>query len=116
MKPNQQPDPNDEQLQSVLRQWVVDTPLPPRFQEQVWRRIERAETPAGAGFWAVLSQWIEAALPRPKVALSYITALLLLGVTAGSLAAQAKSSQLNTALSTKYVQSIDPYRSELPQR
>lgn len=44
-----------------------------------------------------------------------MAALLFLGVAAGSLAAQARSSQLNAALSERYVQSIDPYRAGIPQ-
>lgn len=115
MKTNQPSEHDDEQLNSVLRNWVVDTPLPPRFQEQVWRRIAKSETPDRLGFWAGLSRWIEAALPRPKVAFSYVAALLLLGVTAGSLVAQAKSTQFNASLSERYMQSIDPYRAESMQ-
>ncbi len=115
MTPNQLSNDNDEQLRSVLRRWVVDTPLPPRFQEQVWQRIARAEAGPGTGFWAAVSRLIEVALPRPKVAFSFIAALLVLGVAGGSVAAQVRSSQLNAALSVRYVQSIDPYRSDMPQ-
>lgn len=115
MKPNQQSENNEEQLRSVLREWVVETPLPPRFQEQVWHRIEEAETPLGTGFWAGVSRLIDVVLPRPKIAFSYIAALLLLGVAAGSVAGQIKSSHLNATLSERYVQSIDPYRAEIPQ-
>ena len=99
----------------MLREWVVDTPLPPRFQEQVWKRIARTEARPSPGFWTSFSRWLEVALPRPKVAFAYIAALLVLGVAAGSVTAQVKSSQLNAALGERYVQSIDPYRAEIPQ-
>ncbi len=115
MKPNEQSENNDERLGSVLRQWVVDTPLPPRFREQVWKRIARAEVRPTPRFWVAAAAWFERALPRPKVALSYVAALIVLGVTAGSVTAQVKSSQLNAALGERYVQSIDPYRAEMPQ-
>ena len=116
MKPDQRSENNDEQLRSALREWVVDAPLPPRFQEQVWQRITRTEARSAPGFRvAGFFRWLEGALPRPKVAFSFVAALLVLGVAAGSVAAQVKSSHLNAALSERYVQSIDPYRSEIPQ-
>ena len=80
MKPNHQSE-NDEQLHEALRQWIVDTPLPPRFQEQVWQRIARAETKPQTTitFWAWLLHFVEVNLPRPKVAYSYVAILLLFG-------------------------------------
>jgi hypothetical protein len=116
MKPNQQSENSDEQLRSALREWVVDTPLPPRFQEQVWKRIARTEARPTVGLWTAFSRWLDAALPRPKVAFAYIAALMILGVAAGSVTAQVKSSQLRAALGERYVQSIDPYRAEIPRQ
>jgi hypothetical protein len=114
MKPNQDPD-SDERLRSVLREWVVDAPLPPRFQEQVWKRIARAEAPSQSLFWTGLARLVEVVLPRPKVAFSYVAALLVLGVTAGSVTAQIKSSHLDATLRARYVQAVDPYRADPPQ-
>lgn len=116
MKPGEEFD-NDPQLHSVLREWQIDAPLPSRFQEQVWRRIEQAETrsSSGSGLWPAVSRWLESALPSPKVALSYLAALLIAGVAAGAVAAQVKTSHLNAALSERYVQSIDPYHGGMPQ-
>ncbi len=108
MKTSQEPG-NDEQLRTVLRQWAVETPLPPRFQEGVWQRIQRAELRPEPGLWAGLLQLIEVRLPRPKVAFSYVAALVVLGVAAGSVTAQIRSSQTNTILSERYVQLVDPY-------
>ncbi len=67
------------------------------------------------GIWANSSRWLEVVLPRPKIAFAYITAVLIIGVFAGSVTAQAKANQLNAALRQRYVQSIDPYRGEMPQ-
>lgn len=114
MNASEQSDPRDDQLRSMLHEWVVDRPLPPRFQEEVWRRIARTEALA-PGWSARLWHWLEAALPRPKIALSYMAALLLLGIAAGSVTAQLKSTHLNAALGQRYVHSIDPYLAELPQ-
>ena len=111
MKPNLTPE-DDQSLRRVLRQWTVDTPLPPRFQEQVWQRITRAETRPAPTPLAWLSRWVEVLLPRPQFAFSYVAALLVLGVAAGSLAAQATTRRLNADLSLRYVQSLDPYRAD----
>jgi hypothetical protein len=106
---------DDESLRRVLRQWSVDAPLPPRFQEQVWQRIAKAETRPEPALWAALWRALEAALPRPKFALAYLSVLLASGILAGSWAAQAKTTRLDSALSTRYVQSIDPYRADAAQ-
>ncbi|HEV2393181.1 MAG TPA: hypothetical protein VG146_12560 [Verrucomicrobiae bacterium] len=109
MKPNHEPD-KDRALDKVLKQWVVDAPLPPRFEEQVWQRIARTEARPAPTFLASLSRLIEAALPQPRFACSYVAVLLVLGVMAGSWAAQRETSRLDAALGSRYVQSIDPYR------
>ena len=110
MKPNHQLE--DDQLREVLREWTVDTPLPPRFQEQVWRRIAKAEAkPQSAKrLWSWLLHLAEVNLPRPKFAYSYVAILLLLGVVGGAWAAQRETNRLDTALGSRYVQSIDPYQ------
>ena len=112
MKPNQTPEGGDS-LRQVLRQWTVDTPLPPRFQEQVWQRIARLETQPAPSLRASFSRWVEVLLPRPKFAFTYVALLLVLGVAAGSLAAQARSRHLDADLGLRYVQSLDPYRADV---
>jgi hypothetical protein len=101
---------DDEALRRTLREWTVDAPLPPRFQERVWERIARAETEAPASLWPALSRLVEVVLPRPGFALPYVAVLLALGVAAGSLAAQARTRRVQTDLGLRYVQSVDPYR------
>lgn len=109
MNTNRAPE-NNAPLREVLREWVVDAPLPPRFQEQVWQRIARAETAPQSPRLTELWRFIEVFLPRPKFALSYLAIVLMLGLAAGFWAAQIKTSRLDSALSLRYVQSIDPYR------
>ena len=111
MKPNQPPD-NDERLRGVLREWVVDASLPPRFQEQVWQRIAKTEARPEPAAWMGWWRLIEVILPRPKFAFAYLSVLLVFGVAAGSVAAQIKTSRLDSKLSLRYVQSIDPYRAD----
>ena len=115
MKTNREPGHSDA-LDPVLAEWKVTAPLPPRFQEQVWQRIakaeHRAEPPAPGGvFWRLLA----VVLPRPGVAYAYSAALLVFGMAAGSWAAQVKASHMNSQLSLRYVQAIDPYRGDTSQ-
>ncbi len=114
MNLNQNPK-NDEDLRAVLREWVVDTSLPSRFQDRVWQRIEQAETRPESRFWAQLASLVETTLPHPKIAFSYFASLLVLGILAGSMTAQVKSNRLNSDLSTRYVQSVDPYQKDFSQ-
>ncbi len=104
----------DETLGRLLRQWTVDAWLPPRFQEQVWQRIAKSETRAQAASSAGLWRLIEAILPRPRFAYAHLAVLLVTGGAAGSFAAQIKTSRLDSELSMRYVQSIDPYRADAP--
>ncbi len=107
MKPNQE-DEQDRVLNKVLGEWVFDAPLPPRFQEQVWQRISRTAVQAPPPFWASLSGLLERVLPRPKFAFAYLSVLLALGVAAGSVAAQIRTSHLDSELRQRYVQSVVP--------
>ena len=110
MKKNHDPE-MDKQLHEVLRQWTVDPPLPPRFQEQVWRRIARTEAKPEPTitFWSWLLHLAEVNLPRPKFAYSYVAILLLLGVVGGAWTAQLETSRLDAALGSRYMQAVDPY-------
>ncbi len=112
MKSNRDFD-DDPALEHVLSQWTVRTPLPPGFQEQVWRRIALAETAGAPSGWSILTRRIEGLFLRPTVALAYLAVWLALGVTIGSLAAQARRQHLESELSVRYVQSINPYQAEV---
>jgi len=109
MKTNQSPE-EDGGLRELLREWKVATPLPPRFKEGVWRRIEQAERKPEPRVWARLAGVLEVFLPRPKYAFAYVSVLLALGVMGGTFAAQATTKRLNTDLGVRYVQSVDPYQ------
>ena len=78
-------EPNDERLRTLLRDSRPGPPLPPRFQEAVWRRIERAEAPSEAPH---LAEWLDHAaawLLRPRLALAGVAAVLLVGISLGLL-------------------------------
>ena len=100
----------DRGLDSVLREWAVKDPLRPRFHEQVWHRITRAEAQDAAGLWGQFVRWLNRAFMRPSVALSYVTVLVLTGVLAGLLQARVERTRTLETLSARYVQVLDPYQ------
>lgn len=103
---------NHTRLERALEEWRVTTPLPPRFQEQVWKRIERTEVPSISVFDGVRA-WFEMVFARPAFALAYVSVLLTAGLALGFVQANHKAAQWDRQLEASYVQSIDPYlRSE----
>jgi len=84
MKENQMP-PDDPPLSELLRQSRVSPALPPRFQENVWRRLEAAEAPARRASWL---ESLAALILRPRFAAAGVAALLLTGVLAGTMEGQ----------------------------
>lgn len=103
MKANQTP------LEPTLQEWRVTTPLPPRFQERVWKRIERAEVP-GVSVADALRAWFTMAFARPAFAVAYVSALLVAGLAIGFVQASHKAARWDRQLEARYVQSIDPYQ------
>jgi hypothetical protein len=105
--------PNDDApLRALLQEWKPQSSLPPRFLEQVWRRIERAETsPAPSiSLPTVLANWIATLLPRPALATAYVAVLLVIGASVGWSQARQETARVTSNLSARYVQSVDPYQ------
>src|SRR6266436_5830338 len=103
------PGNHDEPLRKVLREWRTDAPLPPRFQEQVWQRIERTQTHAVPSVRAVVSHWIGTVLSRPVLAAGYVAILLVVGVTAGWAQGLQESARMKSELGQRYVRVLNPY-------
>ncbi len=101
--------PKDQRLTQLMGTWKMEAPLPPRFQEQVWHRIALEEGAASQPWWRQWSVWLEAALRRPVLATAYLGLFLVAGAATGYWQANQKSTELNTALSERYLQSFDPY-------
>ncbi len=79
---NNHPNPDDAKLSSLLRESRVALPLPPRFQDNVWRRVADTE----AGKTAGSPGWLEAAIAfvlRPRFALAAVAALVVAGAVIG---------------------------------
>lgn len=110
---NSKQDPEtDRAVDQLLKQWVVKAPLPPRFQEQVWQRIGRAEAgpEVSPTFWRLLRSLLETGLSRPRFAYSYVAILVVLGLVSGAWAAQREATRINATLGSRYIQSVDPYQ------
>ena len=114
MKPS---DDRDPAFGRLLKEWNVSGSLPPRFQERVWKRIALAETGRPAAFgvrWrSTVPAWIasvQALLARPGLAAGYVTALLALGFVLGWERGTHQGARLDVTLSSRYVQTVDPYR------
>ena len=108
MKTNE-PGNHDEALRKVLKEWRTEVALPPRFQEGVWQRIERAESQAVSSVWAVIAHWVGTVLPRPALAVSYVAVLLTIGLTAGWAQAHQTNARVKGELGERYVRVLDPY-------
>jgi len=95
----------DNRLRTVLRGARPEPDLPSRFEESVWRRIERQETiesePVG-------SAWLEllvARILRPRLAMAGIVVIL---VTGGVLGAMDGTVSARDAARDRYVASVAP--------
>lgn len=104
-------DPRDERLSTLLRSWEVAAETPPRFSENVWRRIEARTLDRTAPNSPVttLMNWMADLLRQRRVAAAYLALLMAVGSGAGFLRGQASSEQLALGLQGRYVQSIDPF-------
>lgn len=106
------PNDNDPALRALLKGWQPDNSLPPGFQAQVWQRIERAESKADlpALAWDRLLDWVAAMLPRPALAVAYVTVLLVVGATVGWNQARQETTRVTSELNARYAQAVDPYQ------
>ena len=109
MKTNE-PNQDDKPLSKALKEWRVEAPLPPGFQDAVWRRIERAQATPTLSVWGQIAEWIVNSLPRPALAASYLAVLLTVGGTMGWVQARHANSRLNGELGLRYVRTLDPYQ------
>ena len=99
MKTNSQT-PDDAELSSLLRESRLAPELPPGFQDAVWRRIERAETPS-VDWLDALAAW----LLRPRRAFATAAAMLLLGIFLGIAQGASRADELAKA---RYLDSVSP--------
>jgi hypothetical protein len=103
------PEQNDASLDKCLQSWRVTASLPPRFQEQVWHRIEQAETGREIPLLAALQNLAGLFLTHRAWVASYLTLALVVGLALGFHQAREETSSLSANLGQRYVQSLDPY-------
>jgi hypothetical protein len=113
MKPDQ---PNDDvRFRDAVRTWKVDASLPPGFQDGVWQRIaaeeHRAKTP---GLWEGLVYSVQAIFARPFFAATCVALFMAVGLSAGWMQGHTKAARMDSVLSERYVQSVDPYQAPRP--
>jgi hypothetical protein len=72
---------DDAKLGAILREARMSPSLPPRFQQNVWRRIEDAEAPARPASWL---DALAGLVMRPRFALAAAAVLLMAGIMAGT--------------------------------
>lgn len=104
-------DPNGPELSSLLRKWPVSAKVPPRFEEEVWRRIEKTKATATPPFWRAFARWIGSYASRPSFAGGLTALVLISGLAAGLWQGEKATRRAHEALSARYLQSIDPYLS-----
>jgi hypothetical protein len=74
--------PDDAKLSSLLRESRIAPSVPPRFQDNVWRRIADVEADKSADSPAWLGSLIAWVL-RPRLAFAALIALVLVGTLFG---------------------------------
>jgi len=108
---NQKPDERDDALSKVLKEWRVDNSLPPGFQQSVWRKIDQQiSTPTShASIIQSIRAWLDGVATRPRLAASYLAALILVGVSVGWTQGHRDNTRAQNELAERYVRSLDPY-------
>jgi hypothetical protein len=97
--------PTDEKLGSLLRESRVSPALPPRFQENVWRRIEDAEASVTSNRTVTWLEEFVALILRPRFAYATVAALMLGGVLLG---AHSGAQTARHEAEARYVASVAP--------
>jgi len=73
--------PDDTRFREVLRAARPSPSLPPRFHDNVWRRIEDTEAHTKSGSWL---DALTLLVFRPRFAYATVAALVLAGVLLGT--------------------------------
>ncbi len=97
--------PADLKLGALLRGSRLSPSLPPRFQENVWRRIEDAEATARSGKSVAWLEALVALVLRPGFACAALAALMLAGI---SLGAYSGAQSARHEAEARYVASVAP--------
>ena len=94
---------DDPTLSALLRTTRLSPTLPPRFQQNVWRRIEDAGAPANPASWL---DALAGLILRPRFALAAAAVLLVTGIFAGTLEGR---QVVRHAAQMNYLASVAPH-------
>jgi len=92
----------DAKLAGLLRAARSAPSLPPRFQQNVWRRIETADEPDISASWLDL---LATLVLRPKLAVATVAMLMLAGIMLGSIEG---SKAVRQDAQARYIASVAP--------
>lgn len=81
-------DPLNRELHTLLRDSRPRPELPPRFRENVWRRIEQPGSRGQSSNWV---ETLAGLLLKPRFAIATVAVVLLTGTLAGSMNGQAQA-------------------------
>ena len=97
-------------LSSLMQAWRIDTALPERFQEGVWRRmaVSQATRNAAPGFWSSALLYWENLVRRPVGIAACLTAFTIVGIGMGLWHAETFAHRAEAAWQDAYVQSVSP--------
>lgn len=93
---------NDPGLSELLRESRPSPALPPRFRQNVWRRIEDAGAPAETGSWLDV---LAALILKPRLAFASLTVLILAG---GLLGLHAGNQTVHRTAEARYLAAVAP--------
>lgn len=82
---------DEGQLSILLRESRAQPTMPPRFQENVWRRIEQAEVRPTSASWL---EALAVLLLKPRFAIATAAIMLVTGTLLGSMNGQAQARQV----------------------
>ena len=100
---NEELQPEDRPLRALLRESMPGEPLPPRFRQNVWSRIEQSSRERFSILrW--LEDWLGARI-RPGLALGVVAAVMIIGGSLGVADGRSHSKQL---AEQRYVASVSP--------
>jgi hypothetical protein len=106
MNSDREPKPDDL---AALREWKVQSQLPPGFSGQVWRRIAQQESQPSVSGWQSLMNSLNQAFARPALATGYLAVLLTVGAAGGYWHAQVQNARVSEQLGARYLHSMEPF-------
>ena len=99
-------EPDDARLGALLRESRATPHLPPRFEHNVWRRIEAAEAPATTTREPVWLETLVGLILRPRFAFATAAVLVIAG---GLLGARGGADFARKDAQARYVTAVAPH-------